>query len=272
MPGQMWRIRLTQIVVALAGSVVWIESARLALRTSWYAFGNNSTWSAVLGLAAGAALVLAGTIELGSPANRTSGALLATAGLAWLITAWDNPAAPTWIFVAGRILDTVWPVLLAHALLRRYGGLRRAERVLLATAYACTIGLDLAISLISDPVTSGCAECPANPLLLADVPGIAAGLERTAILTGPVWAILLAGALAARLFRATPARRRIELPMTNIGVLLLIVVAAGYVRATVRRLPETDKRSCGPPSQACCCRSLSPLAGRRCRWRSPGNA
>src|SRR5215211_5456188 len=91
MPGQMWRIRLTQIVVALAGSVVWIESARLALRTSWYAFGNNSTWSAVLGLASGAALVLAGTIEIGSPANRTSGALLATAGLAWLITAWDNP-------------------------------------------------------------------------------------------------------------------------------------------------------------------------------------
>src|SRR5215211_4687422 len=175
MPGQMWRIRLTQIVVALAGSVVWIESARLALRTSWYAFGNNSTWSAVLGLAAGAALVLAGTIELGSPANRTSGALLATAGLAWLITAWDNPAAPTWIFVAGRILDTVWPVLLAHALLRRYGGLGRAERVLLTTAYVCTVGIDLAISLLSDPRTSGCAECPANPLLVADVPRIGSG-------------------------------------------------------------------------------------------------
>jgi signal transduction histidine kinase len=240
MPGQVWRIRLIQVMAALVGSVVGIESARLAFSTSWYAFGDTSTGSALLGLAAGAALVLAGTIELGSPANRKSGTLLAAAGIAWLITAWDNPAAPTWIFVAGRILDTVWPVLLAHALLRRYGGLERAERAVLLCAYACTICLDLAVSLVSDPATSGCADCPANPLLLADVPGIAAGLERTATLTGPVWAILLASGLATRLFRSTSARRRIELPMTTIGVLLLMVVAAGYVRATVRRLPETD--------------------------------
>jgi len=224
MPAQVWRIRLIQIVAALVGSVVGIESARLAFSTSWYAFGDTSTWSAVLGLAAGAALVLAGITELGSPANRNSGMLLAAAGMAWLITAWDNPAAPTWIFVAGRILDSVWPVLLAHALLRRYGGLGRAERAVLLFAYACTICLDLAVSLVSDPATSGCA----------------AGLDRTATLTGPVWAVLLAGALAARLFRSTSARRRIELPLTTIGVLLLIVVAAGYVRAAVRRFPETD--------------------------------
>jgi hypothetical protein len=237
MSAQAWRIRLVQIVTALIGTIVGIESARLTFSTSWYAFGNNSTWSAVLGLAAGAALVLAGTIELGSPANRTSGALLAAAGMAWLITAWDNPAAPTWIFVAGRILDTVWPVLLAHALLSRYGKLGRAERVALVTAYACTIGLDLAVSLVSDPVISGCADCPANPLLLADASGLAAGLERIATLTGSVWAILLAGAVVTRLFRSTSARRRIELPMTTIGVLLLIMVAVGYVRATVRWLP-----------------------------------
>jgi hypothetical protein len=153
MPAQVWRIRLIQVVAALVGSVVGIESARLAFSTSWDAFGDTSTGSAVLGLAAGAALVLAGTIELGSPANRKSGTLLAAAGMAWLITAWDNPAAPTWIFVAGRILDTVWPVLSAHALLRRYGGLGRAERVVLVTAYACTTGLDLAVSLVFDPVT-----------------------------------------------------------------------------------------------------------------------
>jgi signal transduction histidine kinase len=240
MPGQVWRIRLAQIVAPLVGCVVGIESARLAFSTSWYAFGDTSTGSAVLGLAAGAALVLAGTIELGSPANHKSGTLLAAAGMAWLITAWDNPAAPRWIFVVGRILDTVWPVLLAHALLRRYGGLGRAERVVLATAYACTIGLDVVGSLVYDPVTSGCADCPANPLLLADLPGFAAGLDRIATLTGPIWAILLAGALATRLFRSTSARRRIELPMTTIAVLLLIVVTVGYVRAAVRRLPETD--------------------------------
>jgi signal transduction histidine kinase len=240
MPAQVWRIRLIQVAVALAGLAIGIESARLAFGTAWYAFGDLSGWSAVLGLAAGAALVLAGTLELGSPTNRTSGILLAAVGMAWLSTAWDNPAAPTWIFVAGRILDTVWPVLLTHALLRRYGGLERAERFVLAIAYACTIGLGLVESLVSDPTTSGCADCPANPVLVADVPGIAAGLDRIATLTGPVCAILLAGALATRLFCSTSARRRIELPMTTIGVLVLIVVAAGYVRAAVRGLPGTD--------------------------------
>jgi signal transduction histidine kinase len=227
-------------VAALVGCVVGIESARLAFGTSWYAFGDTSTWSAVLGLAAGAALVVAGTIKLSSPASRTSAMLLSAAGMAWLITAWDNPAAPTWIFAAGRILDTVWPVLVAHALLKRYGRLGRADHAVLTTAYACTIGLDLAVSLVSDPMTSGCPDCPANPLLLADVPGMAAALDRTATLTGPIWAILLAGALAIHLSRSTSARRRIELPMTAIGLLLLGVVAAGYVRATLRRLAEID--------------------------------
>src|SRR5829696_6340003 len=85
LPGQVWRIRQTQVVAALVGCVVGIESARLAFSTTWYAFGDTSTWSAVLGLAAGAALVVAGIIKLGSPASRTSAMLLAAAGMAWLI-------------------------------------------------------------------------------------------------------------------------------------------------------------------------------------------
>jgi signal transduction histidine kinase len=240
MSAQVRRIRLLQAAAAMAGVAVLAESARLAFSSSWYAFGATSTWSAVFGLAAGAALLVAGTVELGSASRRTSGALFVAAGLAWLATVWDNPAAPAWIFAAGRIFDTVWPVLVAHALLKRYGRLGRGVRALLVSAYACTIGLDLALSLVFDPVASGCADCPANPLLLADMPRLAAGLERAATLAGPVWAILLAAALATRLFRWTSARRRIELPMTTVGVLLLGVVAAGYVRATVRGLPETD--------------------------------
>jgi signal transduction histidine kinase len=240
MSAQVRRIRLIQAAAAMVGVAVWAESARLAFGTSWYAFGDTSTWSAVLGLAAGAALLVAGTVELGSASSRTSGALLVAAGLAWLLTVWDNPAAPGWMFAAGRILDTAWPVLVAHALLRRYGPLSRGVRALLVSAYACTIGLALALSLVFDPVTSGCADCPANLLLLTHIPRLAAGLDQAATLAGPVWAILLAAALTTRLFRATSARRRIEVPMTSIGVLLLAVVAAGHVRATIRGLPEVD--------------------------------
>jgi signal transduction histidine kinase len=237
---QVRRIRLLQAAAAAVGVTVLAQSARLAFGTSWYAFGDTSTWSAVLGLTAGAALVLAGTVELGSAPSRTSGALLVAGGLTWLMTAWDNPAAPAWIFAVGRILDAASPVLVAHALLRRYGTFGRGIRALLVSAYACTIGIDLALALVFDPAASGCADCPSNPLLLAHIPRLAAGLDQAATLAGPVWAILLASALATRLFRATSARRRIEAPMTAIGVLLLAVVAAGYLRATIRGLPEVD--------------------------------
>jgi signal transduction histidine kinase len=240
MSAQVRRTRLLQAASALIGAVVLAESVRLAFSTTWYAFGDTTTWSAALGLAAGAALLIAGTVELGTAPSRTSGALLVAANLSWLVTAWDNPAAPAWIFAAGRILDTAWPALVAHALLRRYGPVGRGVRALLVSAYACTIGLDFAVSLIFDPISAGCADCPANPLLLADTPRLAARLDQAAALAGPVWAILLAGALAARLYRSTSARRRIEAPMTTVGVLLLAVVAAGYVRAAVRGLPEID--------------------------------
>src|SRR5215218_8542818 len=111
MSAQVRRIRLVQAAAAAIGVAVMAESARLAITTSWYAFGDISTWSAVLGLAAGAALLVAGTVEFGSAPSRTSGALLAAGALAWLMTPWDSPAAPPWIFTAGRILATAWPVL-----------------------------------------------------------------------------------------------------------------------------------------------------------------
>ena len=241
MPVAGGRIRLRQALVLLTGVAVGAESAHLAFQTNWYAFGGTSWWSALLGLSAGAAVVATGVVELGSQRNRTAGALLAAAGITWMVTVWDDPAAPAWIFLAGRMLGTVWPVLVAHSLLRRFGGLSRGERATLALAYAITVAVDgLAEALVSNPATNGCTDCPANPLLLVDAPGTAAGLQQAATLAGPIWAGLLIAALAIRLVRSTPAGRRLVLPITAVGMALLALVAAGYVRAVARRLPETD--------------------------------
>jgi len=241
MPVAVGRIRLRQALVLLTGAAVGAESAHLAFQTNWYAFGGTSWWSALLGLSAGAAVVATGVVELGSQRNRTAGALLAAAGITWMVTVWDDPAAPAWIFLAGRMLGTVWPVLVAHSLVRRFGGLSRGERATLALAYAMTVGVDgLAEALVFNPATNGCADCPANPLLLVDAPGAAAGLQQAATLAGPIWTVLLIAALAIRLVRSTSAGRRLELPITAVGMTLLALVAAGYVRAVARRLPETD--------------------------------
>jgi hypothetical protein len=141
MPVRVGRIRLQQALVLLVSTAVGAESACLAFQASWYAFGGTSRWSTLLGLFAGAAVVVTGVVELGSPRNRIAGMLLAGAGISWTITVWDNPAAPAWIFLAGRLLGAVWPVLVAHSLLRRFGSLNRSERAVLAFAYVSTVGV-----------------------------------------------------------------------------------------------------------------------------------
>ena len=193
-----------------------------------------------MGLAAGTALLAAGLTLLGGEPEWVAGALLAAAGMAWFMTAWDDPYAPTGIFVAGRIFGTAWPVLVADGLLRMFGPVTRIERALVATAYACTIGAALAAMLFFDAATSGCAACPANPLLLVEAPRAAARFDHAAALAGPVWAVLLLAALTSRLFSSTPARRRIMFPMTACGIGILAVVAAGYARAIAEGLAETD--------------------------------
>jgi signal transduction histidine kinase len=232
--------RLLQATAAALAVAVGAESGRLAFGDDWYAFGDTSTWSAVLGLTAGAALLVAGIAQLRSASDRTQGALLVGAGLGWLVTAWDSPAAAAWIFLAGRILGSGWPVVVAHAVLRSYGPLGPGTRAAVIGAYAATFGPGLAAALVFNPAASGCVDCPVSPVLLADRPSIAGGLDRAATLAGPIWAVVLVAFLLRRLIGATSARRRVTLPMTTVGLLLLATVTAGHVRSIARGLPETD--------------------------------
>jgi signal transduction histidine kinase len=226
--------RLRQVGWALVGAVVTVQSARLAFALSWPTFGTMSRAPAALGVAAGAALVTAGVVQ-GRRSPLAPGALLAAAGLSWLITAWDNPGSPAWSFLAGRMLSPVWPVLLAHVLLRTGGRLLRTERSVLALAYVVTLGLEgAAAALVSDPSTNGCTACPTDPLLLADVPGVAAAIDDAAGVAGPIWSLLLAVAVVRRLSRSSPAQRRYTMPASVIGGAVLVMVASGYLQAVGR--------------------------------------
>lgn len=236
----MRRIRVLQPAAALIGVAAGAVSVHLALSTTWYAFGATSIRSELLGLAAGTALLGAALTLLRLEPGWVAGALVAATGMAWFMTAWDNPYAPTWIFVAGRIFGTAWPVLLVHGLLRMFGPVTRIVGALVATAYACTIGGALAATLFFDAATSGCTGCPANPLLLVDAPRAAARLDQAATFAGPVWAVLLLAALTSRLFSSTPARRRVLFPVTTCGIGILAAVAAGYARAVAGGLTKTD--------------------------------
>jgi signal transduction histidine kinase len=225
------RTRVLQVVAAFIGVAAGVVSARLAASATWYAFADPGSRGAVLGLTAGAALLGAGLARLWGEPEGVSGWLLTTAGITWFVTVWDDPSAPAWIFMAGRVFGTVWPVFVAHGLLRMFGPLTRSQRTVIVAAYAGTVGAGLAATLLFDPATNGCVACPANPILVVDSPGAAAQIEHGASLFGPVWAALLVASLAGRLVGATVARRRILLPIVTCGIAVLVDVAARYAYA-----------------------------------------
>ena len=231
--------RVLRLAAALVGVVAGAVSARLALSAPWYTVGDTAARGAVLGLTAGAALLGAGLCRSRSDQAQMAGWLLTAAGTAWLVTAWDDPHALAWVFVIGRIFGTVWPVLLAHGLLAMFGPLNRTERTLLAAAYTVTTGAGLAVTLLFNPATNGCAACPVNPILILDAPAVAAWLEHAATLAGPVWASLLTVALTFRLIRSTPPKRRLMLPTDACGIAVLAFVAVVYLRAIAGGHAET---------------------------------
>jgi signal transduction histidine kinase len=228
-----------RVAAALIGVGAGVVSVRLALSVPWYTVGDMAARGTVLGLTAGATLLGAGLSRLRSDPADVAGYLLAAAGTSWFMTAWDDPYAPAWVFVPGRILGTAWPALLAQGLLRMFGPLTRSERTLVAAAYAGTAGAGLAATLLFNPATNGCAACPVNPLLVLDAPAVAAWLEHAAALAGPVWASLLTVALTIRLVRSTPPRRRIMLPTAACGIAVLAFVAVVYLRAIAGWHAET---------------------------------
>jgi signal transduction histidine kinase len=140
--------------------------------------------------------------------------LLAASGFAWLITEWNSPAAGA-AFTAGLVLYAAWPPLLAHAALR-YGdrSLSRPAIALMAVAYAdAVLILGSGTALFFDPRAQGCFDCPANRLLVSAQPELVHDLGRAGLWIAAAWSAAFAALALARVAGATPARRRIELPV-----------------------------------------------------------
>jgi signal transduction histidine kinase len=178
------------------------------------------------------------------PASQ-AGPLLAAAGLAWLLVYWNTPAIGSAAgFAIGLCLYGVAPQLLAQAALAFPSGRpSRVEAAGLGLAYAAAAGvLGLLPALVFDPAARGCSRCPANPLLLADAPGLYDGLNRAGIWLGLVWAPLLIGLLALQLARCTPALRKVKAPLTVMVIVYLALVTwdywlsldAGFLTASLR--------------------------------------
>jgi signal transduction histidine kinase len=190
-----------------------------------------------LKLAAGWMLLIAGTMALRRPALHSFGVVVSLASLAWFVAEWNSPGVGSVVlFTLGLVFSAVCPVLVSHAVLR-YPNRRQGviESVALGAVYLSAVGLaGVAPALFFDPVSSGCNECPANLLLVADIPLVAERAARMATYLGGVWAAILIGALGWRLVRSSPARRRTTAPVVVPAMVYLGVVGLDYLHSVSR--------------------------------------
>jgi signal transduction histidine kinase len=220
---------------ARVGVFLTVAAAGAGAGLAGLAVNGTGTLDAAAGLAAGWLLTATGLLQWArsaaprdvappkaaeGPGRRPlihAGPLLAAAGVAWLVAGWNTPAigsAPA--FGAGLILYAAAPPLLAHAALAFPGRrLSRIEAGVLGLAYASAIGvLGVGSALVFDPVTQGCANCPANPFLAADAPGVYTGLNTAGIWLALAWAPALIVLLVVQLARCGPALRAVKAPLT----------------------------------------------------------
>lgn len=232
-----------RLAILLVGIAVSVESVTVARRSPEFSFASTSGLAAALELAAGGALLLAGTLAMGRVARRRFGILLATAGSVWLLVEWNNPGARSaLVFTAGLVLGAVCPVLVSHAVLR-YPDRRlvRVDLIALGAGYACTVVLGGFVpALFFDPARAGCSECPANMIVVRGAPAVVERVSRSAVYGGVVWAAALIGVLGLGLVSSSTGRRRVAAPVVVPAIAYLGVVVADYRHSTGRGFLGND--------------------------------
>jgi signal transduction histidine kinase len=141
--------------------------------------------------------------------------LLGATAFAWLAAEWNTPVAGPF-FSPGLVLYAAWPPLLAAAALRELDEQRidRPAAVLVSVGLGSGVGvLGVGSAVVFDPADQGCGECPTNPLLLADAPGLGHTLGQVGLALTAAWAVAFALLALARIARASPARRRWSAPV-----------------------------------------------------------
>jgi signal transduction histidine kinase len=203
------------------------------------ALAGDSALALTAEIAVGLLLVAAASVARSPIGVR---GLLAACGVAWLIAEWNSPAAGA-AFTAGLVLYAAWPPLLAHAALRQGDrSLSAPAALMLAIAYADSLlVLGAGSALFLDTRAQGCFDCPANWLLVSGHPAVVHDLGRLGLWVAGAWSAGFAALVLARLARATPARRRIELPFLLPATAAIGLFAARALHGAGRGFMSNDR-------------------------------
>ena len=218
----------------------------VAVVTAWRVPGltamSDSATAAVLMLGAGAALVAVGLehVRRGRP---LTGALLASAGVFWLLSEWANSAIGSSVaFTIGLAFGWLAPAVLAHALLtRERGSLRPPDLAVVVAGYVVFgIGLGLAPALTFDAAATGCAFCPSDLIALAPSSALSDAAIRAATVLGAMVSVAVCLLLLSILAVQAPAGRRGRAPVMVPGALFALAVAMELGRSAILGAMPSD--------------------------------
>lgn len=215
------------------GLVVATISATIAWRDPDLSLGGPGWPMLVLGLGAGLLLILAGAAATARSSTVTVGVLLALAGVAWLVQEWNSPAAfGALVFTLGLACSSLCPALVAHvAVIHPDRKLERVAALMVWAGYVVGgVLLGVGPALFFDPAAQGCYQCSRNLLLVRAEDSWVTTLSLFGLWAGAVWACLLVVLLAARLLKASMARRRVMAPIVLPALGYAALVAWGDFR------------------------------------------
>jgi signal transduction histidine kinase len=235
---------IAALAVAAGGILVGSGTLALVRDNSGGSLAGSSALGAAALLVAGWALIAVG---LGAarrrPGNRV-GPLVVAAGFAWFLAEWNNPgASSSVVFTVGLLCYAGCPPIVAHAVLSYPSGRlgSRLDIAAVATAYAGSfVVLGLGPALVFEPSDQGCSQCATNLVAVASDPELVEAFNRIGVWIGMVSAIVLASLAGWRLFRSTPAARRMRFPVAVPGIAYLGVVASAYAYSTDRGALSND--------------------------------
>jgi signal transduction histidine kinase len=223
-------------MVAVAAAGVALVAGVTAWRVPGLSAMSDSVLATALIIGAGIALVIVGLEHARRGQRRRAGALLAAAGVLWLLREWASPAIGSSTgFTIGLVFGWLAPPAMGHALLvfgRSH--LRLLDAALVVAGYVIFgIGLGLLPALTFDAADAGCAFCP--PDLIAVAPSVAWSGVVTQIgsVLGAGWSVGLALLLLATLVAGAPAVRRLRGPLFVPGALFALAVGSELGRSAI---------------------------------------
>ena len=157
------------------------------------------------------------------PWNRM-GALLATTGLVWFVTAWEFSGIP-WLIAVARVIALVPLALILHLLLAFPSGrlADRAARWLVVAGYVVACVLEVPRYLFQPE--------PSGLLQVTELPGVVTVTDVVEGLAAAAVIVATSALLIGRLWRATPAQRRTLAPLSVLGIatILFIILSANVL-------------------------------------------